>query len=264
MERRELGASARVALGELVVPRVVVAFGGVETRVVARGVFGDDVAEFRALVRELAFLAPSLVSTSIIFAWSVRMVSLALASSASALRARARVLAVSRQLLDATAPRSNLPGGGGKGDAKISGAEVGGRAENAPNAEHNRGRVAGGGEREGDRRKARTAKRGSESAHLVMAAPARISRVDDALRVARRGNLWDDREADTPLFPSDERRGVTVDEAKLARVARSSSIRVDPRAAPPAVTCSGRAVGVALEWGPARATTSRRIASVLP
>ena len=168
------------------------------------------------------FSPPSLVSTSIIFAWSVRMVSLALASSASALRARARVLAVSRQLLDATAPRSNLPGGWGE-RRRENQRRGGGRTRgNAPNAEHNRGRVAGGGEREGDRRKARTAKRGSESAHLVMAAPARISRVDDALRVARRGNLWDDREADTPLFPSDERRGVTVDEAKLARVARSS------------------------------------------
>lgn len=127
-----------------------------------------------------------------------------------------------------------------------------------------------GGSREGANARGIEGRRGrrkgeSESAHLVMAAPARVSRVDDALRVARRGNLWDDREADTPLFPSDERRGVTVDDAKLARVARSSfSIRVDPRAAPPAVTCSGRAVGVALEWGPARATTSRRIASVLP
>lgn len=84
-----------------------------------------------------------------------------------------------------------------------------------------------GGSREGANARGIEGRRGrrkgeSESAHLVMAAPARISRVDDALRVARRGYLWDDREADTPLFPSDERRGVTVDEAKLARVARSS------------------------------------------
>ena len=129
VEGRELGASARVALGELVVPRVVVAFGGVETRVVARGVFGDDVAEFRALVRELAFLAPE-------FGLHEHHLRLERADGlvgAGELRlracARARVLAVSRQLLDATAPRSNLPGGGGKGDAKISGAEVGGRAE---------------------------------------------------------------------------------------------------------------------------------------
>ena len=60
------------------------------------------------------FSPPRRVSRAIALACSERIVSCALASSVSALRARSRVFAVSRQLLDAAAPRVNLREGRGR------------------------------------------------------------------------------------------------------------------------------------------------------